>query len=171
TATNENLEQALVAGTFRTDLYHRINEFLLYIPTLQECKEDIPLYAYHFLELSNKQLNKKVIGFDPQTLEILKAYSWPGNIRELKNVISRIVLICQKQYISSDLLPKNISGKFQHILENADSSQNLNDSDERARIMEALKITNNNKTQAATLLKIDRKTLYNKIKTYGIEDY
>ena len=116
TATNEDLEQALIAGTFRTDLYHRVNEFLLYIPTLHECKEDIPLYAHHFLELSNKQLNKQVIGFDPETLEILKAYSWQGNIRELKNVINRMVLICQKQYMSPDLLPANISSKFQDTI-------------------------------------------------------
>ncbi len=170
TATNEDLEQALGAGTFRTDLYHRINEFLLYIPTLSECKEDIPLYAHHFLELSNKQLNKKIIGFDPKTLEILKAYSWPGNIRELKNIVNRMVLICQKQYISPDLLPENISGKFQNLLEKSDSSLSLKNGDEKTRIIEALKVTNNNKSKAATLLEIDRKTLYNKIKAYGIED-
>ncbi len=171
TATNEDLEQALVAGTFRTDLYHRINEFLLYIPTLHECKEDIPLYAHHFLELSNKQLNKKIIGFDSQTLEILKVHSWPGNIRELKNVVNRMVLICQKQYISPDLLPENISGKFQNlVVEKADNSLSLKNNDEKSRIIEALKTTNNNKSKAAALLEIDRKTLYNKIKTYGIED-
>ena len=171
TATNEDLEQALVAGTFRTDLYHRINEFLLYIPTLHECKEDIPLYAHHFLELSNKQLNKQVIGFDPKTLEILKAYSWPGNIRELKNVINRMVLICQKQYVSPDLLPANISIKFQDLIKKGNGSSSPENSvDEKNRIIEALNAADNNKSKAATILGIDRKTLYNKIKTYGIED-
>ncbi len=170
TATNEDLEQALVGGTFRTDLYHRINEFLIYIPTLQECKEDIPLYAHHFLELSNKQLNKKVIGFDPQTLEVLKAYSWPGNIREIKNVVNRMVLICQQQYITRDLLPENIAGKFQDLFEKSDSPLSKKNGSEKDRILEALKATNNNKSKAATLLEMDRKTLYNKIKTYGIED-
>ena len=170
TATNEELEQALVAGTFRTDLYHRINEFLLYIPTLHECREDIPLYAHHFLELSNKQLNKQVIGFDPTTLEVLKVYSWPGNIRELKNVINRMVLICQKQYVSPDLLPANISIKFQDIIAKGAASNSEDSDDEKNRILDALKAANNNKTKAATLLEIDRKTLYNKLKTYGIED-
>jgi two-component system response regulator HydG len=169
TATNEDLEQALAAGTFRTDLYHRINEFLLYIPTLHECKEDIPLYAHHFLELSNKQLNKKIIGFDPKTLEILKLHTWQGNIRELKNVVNRMVLICQEQYITPDLLPENIAGKFQNLSAKY-SKSGLRNNDEKERIEEALRTTNNNKSKAAVLLNIDRKTLYNKIKAYGIEE-
>ncbi len=171
TATNEDLEEGLTAGTFRTDLYHRLNEFLLYIPTLQECREDIPLYAHHFLELSNKQLNKQVIGFTSETLELLKSYNWPGNIRELKNVINRLVLICMEEYITPDLLPQNLQGKpGQAAVSSSLKPLSLKNHDEKERIEEALKLTNYNKSKAAVLLDIDRKTLYNKIKAYGIAD-
>jgi two-component system response regulator HydG len=106
-ATNEDMEQSIAMGKFRSDLYHRLNEFLIKIPTLEECKDDIPLFAHHFLEKANREMDKNVIGFDEETLHCLKAYNWPGNIRELRNVVFRLVLITQTPTITSDLLPDN----------------------------------------------------------------
>jgi two-component system response regulator HydG len=173
-ATNEDLDQVLKQGYFRIDLYHRINEFLLYVPTLHECKDDIPLYAHHFLELSNKELKKQVIGFTPETLKILKNYLWPGNIRELKNVISRIVLIAQGPYITPDLLPENIRISVENNQPVSDLNNyktlSLKNINEKGRIEEALRLSNYNKSKAAILLDIDRKTLYHKIKLYGIDN-
>ena len=168
-ATNEDLDQALGNSTFRTDLYHRIDEFLLYIPTLQECKDDIELFVHHFLNISNKVLNKQIIGFAPETLELLKAYSWPGNIRELKNVINRLVLIAPSAYITPDFLPENMPRKIIPKPTNPNSANSKSFS-ERERIEETLKITNFNKSKTALILDIDRKTLYSKMKLYGIDE-
>jgi two-component system response regulator HydG len=106
-ATNEDMEQSISAGKFRSDLYHRLNEFLIKIPTLEECKDDIPLFAHHFLAKANQEMEKNVIGFDEKTLHCLKTYNWPGNIRELRNVVFRLVLIAQTPTITFDLLPDN----------------------------------------------------------------
>ena len=167
-ATNENLEGAVNQGYFRTDLYHRLSEFLLYVPALQECSEDIPLYLHHFLELSNRELGKNVIGFTPEAMAMLKLYSWPGNVRELKNIISRIVLIAQGNYITLDVLPENIGAS---IGTDAIASKllSLKKNNEKARIEDALKLCNYNKSKAAKILDIDRKTLYHKIKLYNID--
>jgi len=169
TATNEDLDQGLNSGTFRIDLYHRINEFLLYIPNLQESKEDIPLFAHYFLEISNEELKKQVIGFTAEALEILKNYSWPGNIRELKNVISRTVLIARDQYITPELLRENIRDITPEVV-NPEKKLSLKNIDEKGRIEEALRLSNYNKSKAAILLDIDRKTLYHKIKLYDIKN-
>jgi two-component system response regulator HydG len=107
-ATNENMEQAVATGKFRRDLYHRINEFYIHIPTLQECKEDIELFAAHFLEQANREIEKNVSGFDDETLRLMRVYHWPGNIRELKNVIFRMVLIAPTDILTKDLLPDPI---------------------------------------------------------------
>ena len=107
-ATNEKIDIAKPDPSFRLDLFHRLSEFALYVPNLSECKEDIPLFLHHFLEKSNEDLNKSVIGFTPQALDILVNYSWPGNIREVKNVVSRMVLISQEQYIKPEYIPEYI---------------------------------------------------------------
>jgi two-component system response regulator HydG len=107
-ATNEDMEHSVATGKFRRDLYHRLNEFHIKMPTLKECKDDIALFAHHFLTQANQEMDKNVIGFDEETLQCLKAYHWPGNIRELRNVVFRMVLIAQNQTITKDLLPDNI---------------------------------------------------------------
>ncbi len=169
-ATNEDLDKALGQGTFRLDLYHRINEFMIQIPSLNECKDDIELFAHNFLEISNKELNKQVIGFTPETMNILKNYSWPGNIRELKNIINRMVLIAGDNYITPNLLPQNIMLSLQKTDEPfTKNSLSLKNNNEKERIEEALRQAKNNKSKAATLLDIDRKTLYSKMKQYGID--
>jgi two-component system response regulator HydG len=104
TATNEDMEKAISAGKFRTDLYHRINEFIIEIPPLEKCREDIALFARHFLQIANREMNKQVIGFDEETLDVLKRYNWPGNIRELKNAVFRLALIVRDDMITLELL-------------------------------------------------------------------
>jgi two-component system response regulator HydG len=163
-ATNEELDYSSSYSTFRLDLYHRISEFSLYVPSLAESREDIALFAHHFLELSNWELKKNVIGFTSEALEILTNYSWPGNIRELKNIINRLTLTARNGYITPDIIPDSI--KAEHF--EPAKSAGIRQSNEKERIEEALRYANNNKTKAAILLNIDRKTLYNKLRLFGI---
>jgi two-component system response regulator HydG len=107
-ATNEDLEQAVTKGRFRNDLYHRINEFMINIPPLKDSKDDIPLFAHHFLERANQELNKDILGFDEDALKCLKSYNWPGNLRELKNIIYRMVLVNKEKKITSGLILENV---------------------------------------------------------------
>jgi two-component system response regulator HydG len=107
-ATNEDMKQSVADGKFRRDLFHRLNEFHIKVPTLKECKDDIPLFAHHFLAKANHEMDKNVIGFDEETLRCLQMYYWPGNIRELRNVIFRLVLMAPTGTITKDLLPDNI---------------------------------------------------------------
>lgn len=161
-ATNENLETAITGGRFREDLYHRLNEFTLIVPPLRERKDDIVLFANSFLTDANKELERKVERFSEECMSILKEYHWPGNLRELRNVIRRTVLFTKGTEITPDLLPEFIQIPKQ-------TEQILLPTDEREQILKALKITKGNKTKAANLLNIDRKTLYNKMHQYGIE--
>jgi two-component system response regulator HydG len=103
-ATNEDMEKAISAGKFRSDLYHRINEFVIEMPPLKKCMEDIVLFAHHFLKIANREINKNVVGFDEETLNLLQRYNWPGNIRELRNVIFRLVLVVHEDIITSELV-------------------------------------------------------------------
>lgn len=110
-ATNENLEKAVDNGDFRNDLYHRLNEFSIKMPQLSERREDIPIFAEYFLELANKQLDKQVLGFTPETMAVFQKYNWPGNLRELSNVIKRATLLTQGGYIQSAILQTMLSVK------------------------------------------------------------
>ncbi|MDR0505670.1 MAG: sigma-54 dependent transcriptional regulator [Dysgonamonadaceae bacterium] len=107
-ATNEDLENSISKGKFRNDLYHRINEFLISVPALSACKEDIYLFASHFLERANHEMNKNIAGFDDEALKQLSLYNWPGNIRELKNVVFRLALITKTDKITSLSIMENI---------------------------------------------------------------
>ena len=163
-ATNENLLEAIENGTFREDLYHRINEFTLRMPSLQERRDDIMLFANFFLDRANRELGRELIGFDAEAAIMLQSYSWPGNLRQLKNIVNRATLLAQGSFITAaDLdLPRTEP--------NNTNLQPLYDKDdEKKRILDALKHTGNNKSKAAALLGIDRKTLYNKLKLYGVE--
>ncbi len=164
-ATNENLRQAIDKGDFREDLYHRINEFTIRIPNLQERKEDLLLFANHFLDLANNELNKDIIGFDADTMQIFQSYPWPGNLRQMKNVIKYATLLATGRYITRKELPEE-------LMENIFFRPNIqlkNIEHERDLIRRALQECDNNKTRAAQLLGIDRKTLYNKLKTYQLD--
>ena len=164
-ATNENLRQAIEKGDFREDLYHRINEFTIRIPDLKERKEDLLLFANHFLDLANSELQKDIIGLDNDTMQLFQSYSWPGNLRQMKNVIKYATLLATGRYITRKELPEELT-------ENLSSHTNIqlkNVEHERDLIRKALQECGNNKTRAAQLLGIDRKTLYNKLKIYQLD--
>ena len=164
-ATNENLRQAIEKGDFREGLYHRINEFTIRIPDLKERKEDLLLFANHFLDLANSELQKDIIGFDNDTMQLFQSYSWPGNLRQMKNVIKYATLLATGRYITRKELPEELT-------ENLPSHTNIqlkNVEHERDLIRKALQECGNNKTRAAQLLGIDRKTLYNKLKIYQLD--
>lgn len=164
-ATNEDLAAAVARGDFREDLYHRINEFTLYMPRLSERGADVLLFADFFLKQANRELERSVEGFDPRAAEMLAQYSWPGNLRELKNVVKRATLLCQGRMIR----PEDLAGVFNQPSPQSQSPMPLHDSGtERERIEAALRSTGGNKSRAAILLGVDRKTLYNKMKSLGM---
>ena len=167
TATNENLEKAIDEGNFREDLYHRLNEFMIRVPSLRECAEDIPSYADHFREEANRELGREVATISPEALAVLKGYPWPGNLRELRNVIRRAVLFTRGDSITADSLPV-LTAKKEESLPKADISLVVEPEEEREKILRALEQVRGNKTKAAILLQIDRKTLYNKMHQYNI---
>ena len=165
-ATNENLTEAISKGNFREDLYHRLNEFTLYMPSLKERPEDILLFANFFLDQANRELERDLIGFDAAASEALQKYDWPGNLRQLKNVVKRATLLAQGDFITIRELGEDI---LRQPVSFVPQSLNLYDEEtEKQRILPALQQTNNNKTKAALLLGVDRKTLYNKLKLYNI---
>ena len=165
-ATNENLADAIARGVFRNDLYHRISEFTIQMPTLRELKQDLMLYANFFLDQSNKELEKDVIGFDKDVEELFLGYDWPGNIRQMKNMIMRATLLATGDFITTDLLPMEIT---EQKAEGRSTSLLRDPDDEKKRILAALKTAAGNKTMAAKILGVDRKTLYNKLKNFDIE--
>ncbi len=167
TATNENLEKAIAAGNFREDLYHRLNEFMIEVPPLRSCKDDIPLYAEHFVSEANAELDKKIKFISAKVFSRLETYSWPGNLRELRNVIRRSVLFSTGDTITLESLPF-LSDKTIELSKEADVSLNVSPEEEKEKIKLALEKTKGNKSKAAILLRIDRKTLYNKIHKYGL---
>ncbi len=182
-ASNENLQEAYRKGNFREDLYHRFNEFSISIPPLRQRKEDINLFAEFFLEKVCTELNKKLDGFDEEVMQLFLNYDWPGNLREFRNVIRRAGLLSTSGKITANVLPWEIIGNSSKPLndsmpvvnEGAISSSrlqpvtDLKDAASQAEydtIMNVLKQVKFNKTKAAEVLKIDRKTLYNKIRHY-----
>ncbi|MDR6968665.1 two-component system response regulator HydG [Flavobacterium arsenatis] len=164
TATNEDLREAVKKGDFREDLYHRINEFSIHSPSLRERNEDLMIFADFFLEKANEQLNKDIIGFSSEVMTIFQNYKWPGNLRELQNIIKRATLLSQGNFIEKGVLPSEL---FQQ--ETADESQFSLSDNEKDAIINALAKTQNNKSEAAKLLQINRKTLYNKLKLYNLD--
>lgn len=165
-ATNEDLEKAIEEGRFRQDLYHRINEFSIEVPPLRDRVEDLEEFAYHFLKQANAELGKDVKCISNEALDIMKQYQWDGNLRELRNVIRRATLFAENNVISADNLPV-LRNKTQKAPEVEDMA--LQPGDEKEQILAALKKARGNKTVAAKLLQIDRKTLYNKMHLYGID--
>lgn len=162
-ATNENLEQAVAEGRFREDLYHRINEFTIYMPQLRERGNDIFLFADLFIRQANAELQRQVDGLDAAAAELLVQHSWPGNLRELNNVMKRAVLLARGRQITAAELQQAMGPVRQNAV------PTLHDeADERQRIEEALRQTGGNKAKAARLLGIDRKTIYNKMVKWGM---
>lgn len=164
-ATNEDLEAAIARGTFRADLFHRINEFTLRMPELRQMPEDIMLFADFFLDQANHELDKRIVGFDGAAAAALMRCEWPGNLRQLKNAVMTATLLAAGEYITADDLPPEVAG-----CDRRSGTAPLRDpADEEERIRRALAAAGGNKSQAARLLGVDRKTLYNKLRLYGIE--
>jgi len=168
-ATNEDLLEAVNKGDFREDLYHRLNEFAIKVPSLSERKDDLMIFASYFLEKANEKLHKNVQGFTERAVQKMLNYNWGGNLRELSNVVKRATLLTTTDYISENELPDFVMSETRHFpTERFSFSTKEN---ERELIIGALHETNNNKTEAAKLLGFTRKTLYNKLKAYNIEEF
>ena len=163
-ATNENLAEAVRRGTFREDLFHRVNEFTIDMPRLKDRGADLFLFADFFLDEANRELGRNVAGFDAGASALLARHDWPGNLRELKNVVRRAVLLARSERITEADITITAA-------QPADAVRPLHDeAAEHDRIAEALRSAGGNKSLAARLLGIDRKTLYNKLEKYGITD-
>ena len=166
TATNEDLIEAVERGDFREDLYHRINEFSIEIPSLSERKADLPLFMDHFLNKANQELEKDIQGFSDEVILKFQQYPWPGNLRELQNVVKRSVLLSPGSFVELQALPKELL----HTVEKEEVPEHFSKEEyEKEQIIKALKQTNFNKSKAAKLLQVTRKTLYNKINYYELD--
>lgn len=164
-ATNEDLTKGVAEGTFREDLYHRLNEFSVYIPALKERKEDLFLFTEFFLDQANTALGKNIKGLDKQVETAFKKYAWPGNLRELKNVLKRAVLLTNTPKIALDVIPREVIT----ATDTTPAKDFSKETNEKQLILNALKEAEYNKAKAARLLNITRKTLYNKLNHYNIE--
>src|ERR1700723_2404296 len=170
-ATNKDPEEAVGSGQMRQDLFFRLNVFHIHLPPLRDHKDDIPLLVEHILRDVNAKHGKNVRGIGTEVLDIFRSYTWPGNIRELRNVLERSTIMCEKDLITRSCLPDEF-GKSQ-----AKGPSDLStikfpvgttvDAMERELILQTLNATGNNKTRAADLLGISLKTLHNKLKEYG----
>src|SRR5512139_1576526 len=162
-ATNKDLTGMIKTGKFREDLYYRLNVINLTIPALRERKEDISELSQHFLKKYAKKLSKAITDFTPEALELLAGYHWPGNVRELENVVERAVILCDSDRIGADDLSIPSSAKVEELGTNPSLEEM-----EKAYILRVLKEAGNNQSKTSQLLGIDRKTLYLKLKKYGI---
>lgn len=203
-ASNDRLSDTAKKGSFREDLYYRFNEFSINVPPLRERPGDTLIFAHFFLEISNEELEKNVQGFLPEVIEIFETYSWPGNLRELKNIVKRATLLSTGDFIDIKTLPfelvnhKRLDFKESRIIDSTPTSDirsyTINATEsytdplpmrsqteapefkqtlktvsldaEYEMILDALRKSNFNKSKAAKLLKVDRKTLYNKMKLH-----
>jgi len=172
-ATNKDPDQAVGSGQLRQDLYFRLNVFHIHLPPLRDHKDDIPLLVEHILRDVNAKHGKHVRGVGAEVLDIFMGHTWPGNIRELRNILERAAIMCEKDLITRACLP----GEFGRT--SAKGPSDLSsikfpvgttvDAMERELILQTLGATGNNKTRAAELLGISLKTLHNKLKEYGGE--
>ncbi len=173
TATNDDLSESVRKGEFREDLYHRVNEFKLKVPALRDREDDLHEFMNFFRESANRELDKKVTAFDPEVVELFEKYDWPGNLREMKNVIKRSVLLADGATIRLDTIPQEMIESVRQIAIERKGTvydlKALQEVQEREMIMKTLQEVRYNKSKAARILNIDRKTLYLKMEKYGIE--
>ena len=162
-ATNKDLDAAVKEGSFRPDLFYRLNVFEIRLPSLRERREDIPLLADHFLRKFSRAMNKRFTCISKAAVELLMSYEWPGNVRELENAIERAMVIGREPEIQPSDFPLQVSAATQP------PAGNTLEDVERAHILRVLEGCNWNQSMAARILKIDRVTLYNKIKKYGFK--
>jgi two-component system response regulator HydG len=182
-ASNEDLRKSVQEGKFREDLFFRFNEFSITVPPLRERKDDIAAFSKHFLELANEELNKNLVGFDPDVTEVFLNYDWPGNLREMRNVIRRAILLSNGSTISLSGLPPEVvyfrkfnfkdlddeDSPLESVRNDSNSSlKNAAAGAEAAILRKVLEEVKYNRTKAAQRLGIDRKTLFNKMKQYDL---
>jgi two-component system, NtrC family, response regulator HydG len=161
-ATNENLERAVEEGRFREDFYYRINVFTIDLPPLRARRSDIPSLARYFLDRFARQMDKRITAISPEAMALLTTYEWPGNVRELSNAIERAMVVGAPPAIRPDDLP------LRRLIRNEISIGESLAEMERRHITAVLQCTQGNITRAAEILKVDRVTVYNKIKKYGL---
>ena len=173
-ATNRDLEKEVAEGNFREDLFYRLNVMPLNVPPLKERREDVPLLAQHFLTKFSDKNRKAIKGFVPLAMDMLVNYDWPGNVRELENAIERAVILATGEHITEAQLPLNITEQYEDLeirptgtTQILDGTHSLEDIEKEA-IMAALNGSNGNKAEAARRLGVTRKTLHNKLKSYGL---
>jgi DNA-binding NtrC family response regulator len=159
-ATNENLEASMKKGKFREDLFYRLHVFPIFLPDLKDRKEDIPLLAYHFLDLYTKEAQKEIEGISKEAMNLLVEYHWPGNVRELENSIERAVIMTESEYLTPDDLPRNLREGFLDMIRRKGGEHRSLDDIKAEYITEILKETGGNKKIAAEILKINPRTLY-----------
>jgi two-component system response regulator HydG len=175
TATNDDLAESVKKGMFREDLYHRLNEFKLKVPAVRHREEDLDEFLDFFREQANAELDRHVTGFNKEVTEIFRTYEWPGNLREMKNVVKRAVLLTNDGLITAAALPVEMLETIRNPQPKTNNDtpvydlKALQESQEKEMIMKTLKEVRYNKSKAARILNIDRKTLYLKIEKYGIE--
>jgi two-component system response regulator HydG len=173
TATNDDLDESVKKGQFREDLYHRLNEFKLKVPSLKERGDDLYEFVNYFRESANKELGRNVKTFDREVLELFEKYDWPGNLREMKNVVKRSVLLSQGESIRLETIPpemlESVRQTGKEKMGTVYDLKALQEVQEREMIMKTLQEVRYNKSKAARILNIDRKTLYMKMEKYGIE--
>ncbi|MDH4295575.1 MAG: sigma-54 dependent transcriptional regulator [Cyclobacteriaceae bacterium] len=174
TATNDDLFKSVRKGNFREDLYHRLNEFKLKVPAVRERYDDLDEFLDFFRVSANEELSRHVSGFTKEVEEIFRSYDWPGNLREMKNVVRRAVLLTSEGLVHLQALPPEMLNVVRNIPLNAAASgpvydlKALQESQEKEMIIKTLKEVRYNKSKAARILNIDRKTLYSKMEKYGI---
>ena len=169
-ATSVDLLTLVEKGEFREDLYHRLNELKILVPSLRERTDDMNLFIEYFVEEANKDLSRNVERLTPEVLDTIKNYEWPGNLRELRNTIRRMVLLCKGNEAGEELLPPEmfqVAEKVNNQVHGTDL-KNIQANTERQQIVRVLEEVKGNKSKAARQLNIDRKTLYNKMEKYGL---
>jgi two-component system response regulator AtoC len=159
-ATNEDLEANVKKGKFREDLFYRLHVFPIFLPDLKDRKEDIPLLAYHFLDLYTKENQKQVKGISKEAMKLLLEYHWPGNVRELENAIERAVVMADQNYLTPRDFPKNLKEGPMDVIKKGVMDRKSLDDIKAEYITEILQETGGNKRIAAEILKVNPRTLY-----------
>jgi transcriptional regulator with PAS, ATPase and Fis domain len=171
-ATNKDLEKAMKEGTFRQDLYYRLNVIPIYVPPLRERREDIKYLIQHFVDKFGKLYGKRIKSIDPKAMKVLEAYDYPGNIRELENLVERIIVLNKNNEITLADLPESIKDNSNDFsaeeFDFKDGLQALVERFERRAISRALEMNDNNKVKTAKMLAMNRSTFMSKIKKYSI---
>ena len=159
-ATNEDLEANMKNGKFREDLFYRLHVFPIFLPDLKDRKEDIPLLAYHFLDLYSKENQKPIKGISKEAMNLLLEYHWPGNVRELENAIERAVIMADEDYLTPKDFPKNMREGLLDLIKKGARDRKSLDEIKAEYITEILKETDGNKKTASEILKVNPRTLY-----------